>query len=394
MNRSTSKPVKNTNKSISKRRLKIALLCDDSLDKQDGVQQYVLTLGHWLTQQGHEVHYLTSTTTRRDLSNLHVLSKNHPVKFNGNRLHIPLPASPHRIRTLLEDEQYDIIHVQMPYSPFMGGMVVHYAPSRTSVIGTFHIYPESHLVAIAAKGLGWLVSRQLKRFDTILSVSEAAQDFAQSSHGITSNIVPNMLDIQRFSVHPKKIEETEPVRVVFLGRLVERKGATHLLRAIEYLRTQQLTVRPFIVHIGGKGPLKPELEQYVKDYNLENTVSLDGFISETDKVEYLAQADIAVFPSTGGESFGISLIEAMASSPGVVLAGDNPGYRTVMDGRQLINPRDTDTFAHILARYISKRDDRIAAQVWQRQRVKKFDVSSVGTEIEKVYRSALRSRRS
>lgn len=393
MSLSTSKPAKSTSSTSAKKPLKVALLCDDSLDKQDGVQQYVLTLGRWLDEQGHEVHYLTSTTTREDLPNLHVLSKNKAVKFNGNRLHIPLPASPKRIKELLATQQYDIIHIQMPYSPLLAGLVIRYTPPTTALVGTFHIYPESNLVAAAARGLGLLVSRQLKRFDFIMSVSEAAQDFAQTSHGIETVIVPNMVDVHRFLMPVTSKKRNEPVKVVFLGRLVERKGAQHLIRAVAYMHEHNLATKQYHVSVGGKGPLHDELEQYVRAHKLDKLISFDGFVEESDKVHYLAQADVAVFPSTGGESFGISLIEAMAASRGAIIAGDNPGYRSVMAMRQLVNPGDTDTFAHMLARYISRPEDRSLAKRWQRQKVKEFDVSVVGAQIESRYISALRSKR-
>ena len=84
MKQSTRQPVQPT--------LKIGLVCDDSLDRPDGVQQFVVTLGEWLRTRGHEVHYITSTTNRTDLQNVHIMAKNVEVKFNGNRLRPPLPA--------------------------------------------------------------------------------------------------------------------------------------------------------------------------------------------------------------------------------------------------------------------------------------------------------------
>ena len=72
--------------------MKIGLVFDDSLDSTDGVAQYVLALGDWLDDQGHEVHYLVGETHRTDLPNLHSLSRNVRVTFNGNKLGMPLPA--------------------------------------------------------------------------------------------------------------------------------------------------------------------------------------------------------------------------------------------------------------------------------------------------------------
>lgn len=97
--------------------LTIGLVIDDSLDRPDGVQQHVLTLGRWLTGKGHTVHYLTSTTQRTDIPRIHSLAKNLPITFNGNRLGIPLPADRSAIRQLFTDVHFDVLHINMPYSP-------------------------------------------------------------------------------------------------------------------------------------------------------------------------------------------------------------------------------------------------------------------------------------
>ncbi len=69
--------------------MKIGLVLDDTLDTPDGVQQYVLQVGRWLSAEGHDVHYLVGKTTRTDIANVHSLSRNLKVKFNGNRMSMP-----------------------------------------------------------------------------------------------------------------------------------------------------------------------------------------------------------------------------------------------------------------------------------------------------------------
>ena len=104
--------------------MKIALVLDDSIDRPDGVQQYVLPLAGFLTRAGHEVHVLCSTASAREDVTVHSLARNVGVTFNGNGLRIPLPASRYRIRALLAREKYDVIHVQTPHSPLFAARVV------------------------------------------------------------------------------------------------------------------------------------------------------------------------------------------------------------------------------------------------------------------------------
>jgi phosphatidyl-myo-inositol alpha-mannosyltransferase len=86
----------------------------------------------------------------------------------------------------------------------------------------------------------------------------------------------------------------------------------------------------------------------------------------------------------------------MAATPGVVLAGDNPGYRSVIGDRpkQLFKPSDTDTLAHLLSRYIAKPEERQSAHTWQMNHVQQFDVNRVGAQLVAIYKDALRLRRS
>jgi phosphatidyl-myo-inositol alpha-mannosyltransferase len=101
-----------------------------------------------------------------------------------------------------------------------------------------------------------------------------------------------------------------------------------------------------------------------------------------------------VYPSTGGESFGIVLLEAMAACRGAVLAGDNPGYASVMGPRpeSLFDPLDTKAMAEKILTLMVSKKDRADANQWQHQYVRQFDIAQVGPQIVDVYRQALHNR--
>lgn len=365
-----------------KTHLKIGFVLDDTLDTPDGVQQYVLTLGKWMSEQGHEVHYLVGESKRNDIENIHSLARNVKVRFNQNRLSIPLPASKKKVAALLEKLDLDVLHVQMPYSPLMAGFVMHAAPAKTKIVGTFHIVPASWLQSAGARSLQLLSRRTLKLFDEVIAVSSAAQTFAKTVFGIESTVLPNVVDTKLFA-HAPLIRDIPTI--VFLGRLVERKGCLYLLKAVHQLK--EIHSGEFEVVIGGKGPLLGELKEYAHKNGLSNIRFL-GFVDENDKPSLLAGADIAVFPSTGGESFGIVLIEAMAAGARVVMGGDNVGYRTVLGEHPdlLIDPKDTKAFANRLAHFLEFEQARTDAATWARKAVKQYDVAFVGEKIVTIYR--------
>lgn len=371
--------------------MKIAFVLDDGLDSTDGVQQYVLTLGQWLARHGHTVHYLVGQTTRTDIPSIHSLSRNIAVRFNQNKLTIPLGGSKRRISKILQAEQYDVLHVQIPYSPQFAAKVIKQASDSTAVVGTFHILPYSSTEKHGSRLLGKVLKSSLKRFDEVLSVSEAAQEFALSSYGLDSQVIPNVVDVKRFRF-TRKFRHDQKLQVVFLGRLVARKGALEFVRALGRLSAELLSQMD--VYVGGTGSQRKQLEKEIDKQQLGHVVQLSGFIPEEQKADFLARSDIAVFPATGGESFGIVLLEAMAAGAGVVMGGDNPGYRSVLGSwpQTLLDVSHPDTFASQLEHMIQDKALRQRLHQEQQRAVEAYDVPRVGRRILNVYQAAIEKR--
>jgi phosphatidylinositol alpha-mannosyltransferase len=371
--------------------MKIALVLDDTLDTPDGVQQYVLNVGSWLSGQGHEVHYLVGQTARTDIPNVHVMSRNMQVKFNGNRMSIPLPVSRRRLKTFLAEQRYDVVHVQVPYSPFMAGRLVKALPAHTPVVGTFHILPYSSLVTFGNQLLAIANRRSGKRFDRILAVTAPAGSFAHKVYGYKTEVVPNPVALAQY----ENVTSDDPnLNIVFLGRLVARKGALQLLQAIAYMHREQLYDGNYHVYIGGKGELAATISNFVEANELSKIVTIQGFVEEAAKPAFLSKADIAVYPSLAGESFGIVLLEGMAAGRGVVLAGNNPGYASVMQPYpdQLFDPRDTRAFAELLAWHLAHPEARGRAADLQHGYVQRFDIGVVGARLVSIYTHLLQTK--
>lgn len=393
------------------RMLRIGLVIDDGLDKPDGVQQIVLTLGRRLADLGHEVHYLTSSTERTDLPHLHVLGRTVSVRFNGNRLRSPLPARRSDVRRLLAEVPFDVLHVTMPYSPLLAGRVVSAASPRTAVVGQFVIYPQDRLTRWGIRALGLLERRRLRRFDAISALSEAARESVREGYGRDDvPIIGGPVELAGGSAGPGVAgaagaesrgpaqgapESGEghdrPVRIVFLGRLVERKGPRELLAAVAAMPA----TRPWTLTLAGRGPLLEDLRERARAAGVADRVDFPGFVAEEDKAALLAGADVVALPSTGGESFGMSVVEALADAGGVVLAGDNPGYRTPMAGleEQLVDPRDTAAFASTLARWVEDPAARAAARAAQHAAARRFEAGEITARTLAWYEAAIAARR-
>ncbi len=375
--------------------MKIGFVFDDTLDKPDGVQQYMITLRNWLVAHGHEVHFLVGHTKRMDIANVHSLSRNIGVRFNGNQLSIPLPVAKVKLRNFLMQEQFDVLHVQMPYSPQFAARVIAAAPTGTGIVGTFHILPYGFVSAIGARLLGLLTWRSLRRFDHVVAVSPAAQQFAEQSMHITAEVVPNAVDVSHFKWKdktPAKVESNLKT-ILYLGRLVPRKGCMQLLKAVAQLQSQNQLGSARII-IGGDGPERERLEVFTKAHALEDHVQFVGQVAENKKADFLSQADVAVLPSIAGESFGIIVVEAIASGAGVIIGGDNPGYRYVLGDttEMLVDPMKTDDLAATIICVLANAKLRQSLGDRQRKHIEQFDIERVGPRIEDIYISAQAKR--
>jgi phosphatidylinositol alpha-mannosyltransferase len=183
------------------------------------------------------------------------------------------------------------------------------------------------------------------------------------------------------------------VHVLFLGRLVERKGAGALLEAAA--RARSFTAQAFQVEIAGKGPLLEHYRRRVHDLGIADIVTFSGFISEEAKPRLLASADIIALPALGGESFGISLVEAFAAGTGAVLGGNNEGYSSVAGplSECLIDPTNTEEFARRLVELIENPEERARMSARQVERARNFSPDVVGQRILASYHRAIRARR-
>jgi phosphatidyl-myo-inositol alpha-mannosyltransferase len=308
-----------------------------------------------------------------------------------------LPASRGAIRAVLAREQFDVLHVQVPYSPLLAGRIIKAVGPATAVVGMFHILPHSKVVTTANHVLGrWAkVQGSLGRFDAMMATSAPTSEFARRTFGIESQVVSLPIELQKFRGAKPFARYASGKTVLFLGRLVERKGCQYLLRAVAHAVAHNTWPADARVVVCGGGHLGEQLRAYATAHGLAKMVEFTGFIAEEDKARYLASADVVTYPSTGGESFGIVLLEAMGASNGVVLAGNNPGYASVMAPRlqSLFDPHDIPAFAEKIVQALTDDRARKTAVAWQQHYIQQFDIDKVGKRTVALYKEALQKRR-
>lgn len=370
--------------------MKIGFVLDDRLDIPDGVQQYVKTLGGWLASKGHAVHYLVGEGIAGD-PNVHRLSKTIGLRFNKNTVRIPLPASKQRIKKMLHELDLDVLHIQMPYAPWSAGRVMSLAAPNTVIVGTFHVVVDSVAVDRASRLLRTMYRSSKRKLDACWPVSKPAADYMATMMNVRGQIIPNVIDAKQFRLSETiKRDKKDKTTIVFVGRLVKRKNATTLIRAFSLLENRQ----NYELIICGKGPLHTQLVADANSLDIADQVTFAGFVTEEQKREHLANADIAVFPSSGGESFGIVLLEAMAAGT-LVLAGDNIGYRAVLGDVEevLFPPEDATMLAQKISEYSGSPKKSRSVLKQQQHIVERCDVNNVGSQIVKQYQELSRQKK-
>lgn len=364
------------------RKLTIGYVLDDTLDVPDGVQQAMILIGETMRGRGHDVHYITSTTTRDDLNNVHVLARNFGLRFNGNTVRTPLPASHRAVKRLFAETAFDILHLQMPYSPLLAARVIKAAPSSTKVFGTFHILPYGRLSRLGTRALSWLLASSRRRIDVAYATSQPAADFMSSHFGLSGSPLPNPVRYGFFKSAKAFNKKVKHPSIVFVGRFDERKGVRQLVKAYELLVDQRVQAT---LTTCGKGPLLEELKEYAGSRNLG--IEFTGFVTEEEKAARLKAADIAIFPSTGGESFGIVLTEAMSAGAAVTLGGDNPGYASVLGEwpETLFDGRSPEAIADVIKKFLQDNKLRERTGKQQHEAVKRYDIEVIADSLEKDY---------
>jgi phosphatidylinositol alpha-mannosyltransferase len=208
-------------------------------------------------------------------------------------------------------------------------------------------------------------------------------------------VIPNGIDLNvyRPGQPPIRHLRDDHLNILFVGRLEKRKGLGDLLRAYRALSSRVPKSRLIIV---GDGPLRGRVESYIARHRLANVV-MAGYVPESVKPRYYNSADIFCAPATGAESFGIVLLEALASGLPVV-ATEVPGYMSVLEpGRDSITvpPKNWRELAASLV--ILARDEELRTRLaeYGLQKSVRYSWESVASEVVHVYleaRQALAAR--
>ena len=336
---------------------RIALVSPYDFAAYGGVTDHVRQLARHLRRHDIDVTIIApASRTDIDEPNLVSLGPVTPFHINGSVARTTLsPVVMEEVAALLARRHFDVIHMHEPFAPMLPVSVLNASGSPN--VGTFHASGQRSLYYAAGRKLvGWLAQRLTLR----IAVSEAAARFVQRYIGGDYVIIPNGVDTECFHPAAPPVEAWCDGRpnVLFVGRFDEpRKGFGVLLDAWADVRASRPDARLLVV---GRGDPEP-FRQRARELECHD-VHFIGPVDSAMLPRYYRTATVFCAPSTGQESFGIVLVEAMSSGTPVV-ASDIGGYRQVLRHRGeglLVPPQQPKALAaaliHLLNDPVLQRD--------------------------------------
>ncbi len=370
--------------------MRIGMVCPYSLDVPGGVQNHVKDLAEALIGLGHEVSVLAPSEEEGDALPPYVVPAGRavPVPANGSVARLTFgPLSNARTRRWLREGDFDVLHIHEPAAPSLS--LLSLWASDGPVVATYH-RSSGHSRSLAA-GLA-ILRPSMEKIRARIAVSEYARDTLVQHVGGEPVVIPNGVYVDRFrSAEPRPEWRGEGGTVAFVGRLDEpRKGLGVLLDAFPAIARDTPGVRLLVV---GRGDVDGALSRLPRE--LRGQVTFLGPVDDVEKARALRTADVYVAPNTGGESFGIILVEAMAAGA-VVVATDLPAFERVLDGGRcgLLFPNgDSQALAEEVSGLLADPAERDRRRTLADAAVRQYDWSTVAKRVLQVYETVVGDRR-
>lgn len=373
--------------------MKIGLVSFHTFSQPGGVQRHIFGLFKEFRKRGIETKIIVPRRNRRENygSDVILMGTSFPLNFSGSQADFNINFNPFDIDKILKKEKFDILHFHNFGFPSVFQLLISPYASNTLNILTFHAN---------VKG-----SEFLKRFPFFLNVAEKIIQW--KIHGIIGVaqldlepfkrykgpkiVIPNGIDLRQFNPQCQVKEGSSviekfsdgKINILFLGRIEERKGLTYLLQAYQILEKKFSNIRLLIV---GEGPLKSDLENWVRSNKLKN-VFFEGEASENKIHSYYASSDIFCSPAIFGESFGMVLLEAMACGKPVV-AFSNDGYKDFLKDKKagfLVPPKNYKALAEKLEILVKNPILRKKMGKWGIEEAKEYSWTNICDKILNFY---------
>ena len=367
--------------------MRIGIVCPYSWDVPGGVQFHIRDLAEYLIKLGHEVSVLAPADDDTELPRyVHSGGRAIPVPYNGSVARLSFGfLSAARVRRWIHDGEFEVLHVHEPATPSLSLLACWAA--NGPIVATFHTAnPRSRAMLAGAP----IVASAMEKINARIAVSEYARRTLVEHMGGDAVVIPNGVDVGYFSaLRPRpewqtpRDQEADGGTIGFVGRFGEsRKGVAVLLEALSAIVEARPKTRLLIAGRGDADEALRSVPAHVRKH-----VEFLGMVSDEDKGRLFHSVDVYCAPNTGGESFGIILVEAM-SGGAPVLASDIDAFSLVLEGGSagaMFPNGDAAALAREAVALLGDPARRRALRQAESEAVRKYDWSVVASDILSVY---------
>lgn len=292
-----------------------------------GSGRYVHETGTRLVKRGHEVTVITrrrgNTSVRDTIAGMDV------YRYNGSITSLP-EAAQTVSKWCAEIDEESSIDLLNFHGALSATLVDRALPPSIPRVYTFHgpwpaEYRERNrerpvpLVTFGTHIRRILEGYVLAHSHLTITLSKFMRSQLREWHGDAPNgpVIPGGVDVTRFSPSATADISLDAESVTFLTvrRLTPRMGLETLVDAFADMQSDHPDTH---LYIAGDGPLRPTLEQQVRDCGIMDSVTFLGFVPEESLPGTYAAADVFVLPTTALEGFGLATLEALASGTPVI----------------------------------------------------------------------------
>jgi phosphatidylinositol alpha-mannosyltransferase len=365
--------------------MKIGIVSPYAYPRPGGANSYIREQYEQLKALGHDVRIITAPWgDDPPAQDVIQIGQAIAIPYNGSIGRITLSLRlEYLVERILKRERFDVIHHHEPLVPFLSMQILDSA--RCPNVATFHAFGGFSLSYWLGRPIG---ERYMRKLAARIAVSSAARHFVSQYFPGEYRIIPNGVDVAFYTgARPFPEYRDGKVNILFVGRAEPRKGAMYLVRAYAALKATYPEVR---LILACAGPQVAEMRRFVRRERLTD-VLFAGRVSDVDKARFLKTADIFCAPSTGQESFGIVLLEAMAAGRAVV-ASDIHGYKRVVQRNVtglLVEPKDPDAICRAMAQLIDDPALRDRLGAAGASRAVDYDWAHVARQLVEVYEEVL-----
>jgi phosphatidylinositol alpha-mannosyltransferase len=359
---------------------RVALVSPYALSVFGGVQEQVLAMSRELTRRGDEVLVISpdasDTATYDTLATVRHVGRLWSLPANGSRAPLTLsPLAARRTHALLRRFRPDVVHVHEPFAPLLAWSTLRAHDIAT--VGTFHRSGNGPALRLT----GPLLRQLAKGLDVATAVSEPAAHTIAVAAGVQATVLFNGLEMERFVRYPR--ERVGEATLLVVGRLEGRKGQRHAINAVREHNARGGDQWRLVVL--GDGPERARREALAGH---DEQIRFVGALDDERKRAWMRRVNVLLAPSTGGESFGLILLEGMASELAVV-ASDIAGYREAAgDHATLARPGDDESLEMAITKALTSETAESIESA--RRHAQRWSMSHLVDEYETLYDTARR----